>query len=190
MTENSNWPIYPIGPRDSIFALGVVSVVFADLEAALGYIFATVLSLDLDTNDLIVAKIGSLACLQLIRQKLDKNTAWPSQAKDHITHFVEAFDICMNNRNHLIHSRISASIDHTFLFKRSKQGKALGFVPKLIELQKAADDMYTYIQYGINLSNALNNTIAPIFDNAIFPWPAKPPLPHPINYQSGPIPLH
>jgi hypothetical protein len=44
----SQWPPYPIGPRDSIFAMGVASIKFNELESVLRFIFGTVFGLRAD----------------------------------------------------------------------------------------------------------------------------------------------
>ena len=45
LAEPSVWLSYEIGPRESVFALGVVSVNYARLEWALGGVFANVVEL-------------------------------------------------------------------------------------------------------------------------------------------------
>jgi hypothetical protein len=37
-SDPSAWPSYQIGPRDSVFALGVASVNYAGLEFVVGYV--------------------------------------------------------------------------------------------------------------------------------------------------------
>jgi hypothetical protein len=48
MTDPTEWPEYDVGPRESVFALGVASVSYARLEFAFSGVFAKVLG---KTND-------------------------------------------------------------------------------------------------------------------------------------------
>ena len=65
MTEIADWPAYPIGPRDRIFAIGVVSTKFAELESAMRFLFSTVFGLDQEDGILIFAKIGNETAIDL-----------------------------------------------------------------------------------------------------------------------------
>lgn len=194
MSKAPEWPSYSVGPKDSIFAIGVVSVKFAELESILIFIFATVMGVHSDIATKTAAKIGSGPCLQLTIQLLE-TTGWSENIKDLVGHFGKAVSICMENRNHLIHSNVATltSSDETVLYKTSKQGNTIMAVPKLAELQLVADDMNLYTQFGRQLGNAINGSLAGtvLFSNGTspFPWPDKPPLPHTLTYTSDLHPL-
>jgi hypothetical protein len=51
--SDDGWPAYQVGPRDSIFAIGVVSIKYSQLEFALGVI----LRRRLTTNNTLILKI-------------------------------------------------------------------------------------------------------------------------------------
>ena len=42
---------YPTGPKDSIFAMGVASIKWAELESVLHFMFGTIFDLDLARAD-------------------------------------------------------------------------------------------------------------------------------------------
>jgi hypothetical protein len=63
--DPSAWPSYPIGPRDSVFALGVASVNYAGLEFALGGIFATVTGLTMNAASVLLPNITNHLRLQV-----------------------------------------------------------------------------------------------------------------------------
>jgi hypothetical protein len=191
MTGTSGWPAYQIGPRDSVFAIGVASTKFAELESVLWFIFGPVFELDMEASTMIPAKIGNEAAVDLIRRRLPEG-GWQDAAKGDIEHFLAAFMICLENRNSLLHSALAwTGTESTVLFKTSKQGKTHGAVPTLTELRAVADDMQTYIIFGRALGNAINNRRSepPMFPESAFPWPEKPALPVPLRYSAEPQPL-
>jgi hypothetical protein len=93
MAENSNWPTYRIGPRDSIFAVGVASVNFAELETALQFVFGTAFDTGSEDATMLVSKMGAEATVILLRQKLPK-TDWTDATKDLVEHFLKGFEVC------------------------------------------------------------------------------------------------
>lgn len=190
----NDWPPYQIGPRESIFAMGVVSVKFAELESILIFMFATVLGVGSDTATKIVSKVGTGPCLQLIAQILATND-WPPETTDLVECFIKGMTTCTENRNHLMHSNLAWTGDeHTILFKTSKQGNTMIAAPKLSELRRIADDLNAFILFGRQLANAINNasTEPPIFPNtagSAFAWPDKPREPIPLKFTAEPTPL-
>ena len=92
MAEPPAWPSYRIGPHDSVFALGVVSVNYASLELALGTVFANVIGLTADFTRALLPKIGNEDRITLLRQALCGRD-WPADLKEHITRFLDGFKI-------------------------------------------------------------------------------------------------
>jgi hypothetical protein len=184
MTAAPDWPAYPIGPKDSIFAMGLAGIKFAELESVLRFIFGTVYALDADASTMMGAKIGNDAMIDLTRRRLSEG-GWADPAKGDVAHFIKAFDICLENRNYLMHSQLAwTGSESTVLFRTSKQGKTLGAVPTLLELRAVADDMHAYCEFGRALGNAINNRLSdpPMFPVSAFPWPDKPALPRALRY--------
>jgi hypothetical protein len=56
MEISDDWPEYAVGPKDSLFAIGVASSNFTALEAVMQFIFATVLDLTIENSEMISAK--------------------------------------------------------------------------------------------------------------------------------------
>lgn len=191
MATAPDWPAYPTGPRDSIFAMGVASIKFAELEGVLHFIFGTVFGLDMDATTMIPAKIGNEAAVDLARRRLPA-AGWTNPANDHIQHFLEGFGICLNNRNYLMHSELAwTGSASTVLFRTSKQGRTLGAVPTLAELRAVADEIHAYTLYGRAVGNAINVRLSdpPVFPVSAFPWPDKPAAPRELQYSPDPQPL-
>ena len=147
-----DWPEYAVGPKDSLFAIGVASSNFVRLETILHFIFATVLDLTQENSEMITSKLGAEAVVNLTRQTLDK-LSWTPDTKDRVLHFLKGFEICLANRNHLMHSEISwlmgtYETEKTFLFKTTKKGEFHMAAPKLPELRRVADSMMIFTHYG------------------------------------------
>ncbi len=182
-----DWPEYAIGPKDSLFAIGVASSNFTQLETVMQFIFASVLDLTIENSEMISAKIGAEATVILTRQRLAALT-WEEHIKDRVLHFLRGFDICLENRNHLMHSEISwlagtHKTEKTFLFKRTRKGELHLAAPKLEQLRQIADSMMIFTHYGRGLGNWINNnsTKPPTFPDAVFPLPDKPALPQALD---------
>jgi hypothetical protein len=195
MEISDDWPEYAVGPKDSLFAIGVASSNFTALEAVMQFIFATVLDLTIENSEMISAKIGAEATVILTRQKL-ATLKWEDRIEDRVQHFLRGFNICLENRNHLMHSEVSwtATVhptEKTFLFKRNKKGELHMAGPKLPELRRIADSMMIFTHYGRRLGNWINNhsTDPPTFPEDVFPLPDKPALPHSLEYSPDPQPL-
>ena len=194
MGESDEWPEYAVGSRDSLFAIGVASSNFAALEAVMQFMFGTVMDLSHENYEMIASKIGAEATVILTRQKL-ATLSWPDDTKDRVLHFLKGFDICLENRNQLMHSEIGyltgSESDKNFLFKRTKKGELHMAAPTLTELREVADTSYRFSQYGRRLGNWINNhsTDPPTFPDVAFPLPDKPALPRSLDYSRDPQPL-
>jgi hypothetical protein len=185
------WPSYPVGSSDSIFALGVASIKYAELESSLVFIFATALGIPHELATMIHARVNSEACVKLIEQILPPLPLIGPPTRDgiDIRYFLKGFQACTLNRSNLLHSASAPFVPGgTFLYKTSKQGKTTVAVPELHELRQVADDMNAYHVYGRALANAINARSGnlPAF---VFPWPDKPPPPHMLDYTSDPRPV-
>jgi hypothetical protein len=197
-----DWPSYPIGPKEGVFAIGVASTKFTELESILSFLFGTVFGMVRDDATMIVSKIGNEAAVALMQQKIIRRpseeerdappTPLQEQAADHLAHFIKAFNVCLENRNHLMHSGLAwtGTIGDPILFKTTKQGRTHASAPTLDELRGVADDIHRYCDYGRAIGNAINLRLSdpPIFSGAVFPWPDKSPLPRSLRYTQDAIP--
>ena len=70
MTDPTPWPAYDVGPRESVFALGVASANCARLEVAFGFMFAKVFGITNDRAWERLAKTGNPERIRLMQQQL------------------------------------------------------------------------------------------------------------------------
>lgn len=193
MPETPEWPSYEIGPKDSIFALGVVSANFVRLESAVYAMFGTILGIDGNLSSRLMFKIGPEMRDRLMREMLPTRV-WPKEVQDMAWHFIEGHKVCYENRNKLMHSSVFAHHPYAIVFhKVGRDGKGTIANPLLSELRKVADDMMAFYEFGQQLSNMINFEILGFKPHAGDPWykswPGTPPLPSPLEYTSGPVPL-
>jgi hypothetical protein len=186
MTDPTEWPEYDVGPRESVFALGVASVNYARLEFAFSGVFGKVLG---KTNKEVWAVLPTLTNDKRLREmrKHLKGLDWPNETKDRVAHFIKAFKILVGNRNFLDHSAIFAGVEGpTALYKYDRKGNTIHIVLTTAEFRQIADEMMTYNHYGL----LFGNSIGPKGElNTLFfkTWPDQPPLPRALNYTSKPI---
>ena len=72
MTISEGWPSYTMGPRDSLFAIGVASAKYVELETVIEFLFGTVFELDMEATRIIMAKIGFEVASKLMSQRLNQ----------------------------------------------------------------------------------------------------------------------
>jgi hypothetical protein len=191
MSDVSKWPTYPIGPESSVFALGVVSVNYARLEHAVHGMFAVILGITGDVSYRLMYKIGPEMRDRLMREMLPTRK-WPANVMDLANHFLKAHKTCYENRNLLMHSNLVTGSARTIvLYKTGRDGKTTLVNPLLKELRQVADDMKTYFDFGLHLSNMINFDLLGAKpqpgDLSFREWPDKPPLPVPLVYTSDPM---
>jgi hypothetical protein len=184
----SAWPCYEIGPRDSVFALGVVSVNYSRLEWALGGIFTNVVGLSIETAWSLLPRLGTDARIALMREALARRD-WPDERKDRIHHFIDGFKVLAENRNLLMHSNLTTGVkDQIALYKPNRSGKTIlvSVIPE--ELRQVADDMEAYFNYGMMVTNMIGLEFGNLkaLTRDIPPWPEQPPAPRRLNYSSRP----
>jgi hypothetical protein len=192
MTEPQAWPSYSIGPKDSIFAIGVVSVNYARFEHAIHAMLTVILGIDSVVSRHLMFKIGAETRDKLMREMLP-TWPWPSSVIDLVQHFITAQKTCYDNRNLLMHSNlITGSEKVAVLFKHQRDGKIALARPHINELRQVADDMQIYYNYGIHLSSMIRFEILkhpPMPGELVFStWPEKPAPPKLLDYTSNPLP--
>jgi hypothetical protein len=191
MSENPIWPAYQIGSHETIYAIGVASIKFAQLEYAMGAIFRTVLDINHDDVSVFIAQTRNYqTLLQLLSAKMN-STYYPEEVREKLEAFVKGFKICTDNRNLLMHSNINASLeDAIMLHKANKDGRIIACRPTIEELRQVADDMNAYFHFGVLLANAVASHGGDYANPPAlpFPWPDIPPRPKLLDYKSLSLP--
>lgn len=178
------WPRYQTGYHDSMHALGVVSVNFANFERAVTWILAAVAKTSEDDARVIQLRDGTTACAAKI-EKASRARAWSGIPDDRVRHFVAAMKILIENRNLLMHCVvIPGPNDSSTLYRMSKRGDRQMVQTTIDQIRAVADDLHCYFEFAL----ALANCIAVKVDGAdqqvgtivFHDWPEEPPTPTPL----------
>ena len=154
---------------------------------------ATVTGISFEFASILLPKISNNVRIDLMRKMLKKKN-WPADIVDRTDHFIKSFGTLAENRNLLMHSNMIAGTRETsMLYKTTRQGTTQLCRVSIQELRRVADDMVTYFNYGLHLSNMINFELLTIprqaGDLVYHAWPDKPPLPNLLEYTSDPIPV-
>jgi len=190
-----DWPNYLPGPKDDIYALGVISLLYGQLESMFQLVFSAATRMDIDHTFAIFHRIPNNV-RQDVLSNLMASGPLPDVLKDLVRHFASAFKICAENRHALMHSQ-SGGTHHNYEEERSgillrrftRSGKTEVSKATLKELRKVADDIEAYVLFGaaiaseiaihfrlIELGKPTHKKPPPLCD--------KPPLPTAMNWQS------
>jgi len=193
MAETPDWPSYQIGPKSTVFALGVVGINYARLEYAVLGMFQVILGLDNIVSRRLMFKMSNEQRDKIMREMLP-TWSWPENVHDLCWHFIKANKICYENRNLLMHSNLmSGSEKAIVLYQTRRDGKVALARPTLPQLHRVADDMNGLWLFATILAAKIRMDILglkPLAGDFAPPaWPDKPPLPIPLEYTEPPPPV-
>ncbi|HZK90468.1 MAG TPA: hypothetical protein VFC56_10010 [Stellaceae bacterium] len=189
------WPIYLPGPRDDIFAIGVVALTYGLLENILRVLFSCVADLNDFQALAIFERMSNAGRLDSLKDILKKTTI-SKPLKERVLHFCSAFDICAENRHGIMHSHSGgiytrANIEERgiLITKYTRKGNKLVCAISLQELRNIADSMNCYASYGALLSSDIGifkrlQARGKSADFERMPLPGIPPLPDALNWKS------
>jgi hypothetical protein len=186
MNESSEWPLYHIGSRDHLHAIGVVIASWNIVETAyqtfIQLIFANNVTAGIHAFELL----GNDERVKLIRAQL------PSIATEHeidlLDHFIKSTNICKEYRNVLAHAGYANQpADELILMTKglSKDRQSTNLIRFSVGgIREMADATYATAGFGLNLWTAMNLRLSneawisrgtpPRFLPSL---PEKPPLP-------------
>jgi hypothetical protein len=168
MTE-PEWPGYPVGSKNTVFAVGVIGLVYNRLEIVLRMVFEAVTEIPQTQARILFAKIQNDVRRSLIEEMIQRRSL-DTCLVDRVNAFNKGFKILADNRHAVMHSHSvvyywqvgTTSDDATLpLAKFSKtDGKVLSCLASVNDLRRVANEMQTYVNFGV----ALADNIPDIFD--------------------------
>jgi hypothetical protein len=182
MTDAPKWPAYPAGPHDSTYALGVVSINFANFERTQIWMLAAVGAMPEEAARMVHARVGATTCMELTKQIIAKRINWPGEPIDRVNHFIAASRILITNRNLLMHSVMTEGWQgNAALYRTSRKGEPQMLSASLEQIRSVPDDLVAYFNFGWMLANRIAvvflNASLQVGDAVVHAWPDKPPLP-------------
>jgi hypothetical protein len=153
--HNYPWPRYNVGPKDHLYALGVISLNFNLYEYSL--IVFLEMHFRKDISAFLTAKLSNEERSHLIRMIM--NSDYDPKVTDEVEFILRHFATCAENRHNLLHSRPGFPILGTDQkevlalekFARGEPEKLLAFQLEIGDLHRAADEMRAGFEYMISL---------------------------------------
>ena len=182
----TDWRKDDIWPKNSVFAIGVISLNYGLLETIFLTLFTTVLDIEPKTAQRIFERIPNEFRERLVLDRVKDNELTAGLMSD-VKHFIEGFRICAGNRNILMHSSHGGVILHDEekglrLTRRSRAGIVQELKPPLVHLRKIADDTEAFARFGALLAQTIRryrNRLSQGLDMTGWqaPSPDRPALP-------------
>lgn len=199
--SREEWPPYRVGNPEYLHALGVVASVFNLLELRFRSLFHLYFRLPAAIAYGLFEKSNNQERMRLVAEALPYS-CHPEPIRDHVTHFLAGYRVCVDNRNILMHSVTAfvwldpdadrcpvsnpAQPDGVTFQKWPKSNplNLIIYTPRLEELRAVADSMKAFEQYGDRLYWHVLQTCEPAafrdfrFPAEVqFPLPTKPKIP-------------
>jgi hypothetical protein len=190
---SKEWPTYLPGPRENIFALGVISLAYSNFEWLFAGVFREVTQTPDTVLRILFSKLPNNIRMETLSNFLEKMD-WPEGLKDDIKHFMKGFQICAENRNLLMHSYsggVRASTGDIVIMRTARSGDEVISLSTLPELREIADAINAFNSYAADVMVGIN-----VFrqkkrkgeDISSFqsPSPDRPPLPRSLSWLPRP----
>jgi hypothetical protein len=97
------WPDYLPGRSDDLLALGVIALMYGQLESMFQHVFSAVTSLNEIQASAIFQRIPNNVRQDILFQMMAQTTL-PDQLKEEVQHFGLGFKTCAANRHAIMHS--------------------------------------------------------------------------------------
>jgi hypothetical protein len=160
------WPDYLPGPSDDLLALGVIALMYGQLESMFQHVFSAVTSLNEIQASAIFQRIPNNVRQDILFQMMAQTTL-PDQLKEQVQYFGLGFKTCAANRHAIMHSHSAGVFTSQtrgtcgfLLQKYSKAGNKLVCPASLADLRKAADDTHNFVIYGARIVSDIRCLLA------------------------------
>jgi len=146
------WPTYDTGVANYTHAIGVLSVNYNNLENKLLDLLKLYDGAPDDVVAFLFEKVPTETRLEWLRRLVKGRKAIGATLSTTILAFSKAYKVCTDNRNLIVHSRISAHFagdDAIMMSKRvRKHGEERHHDLSLEIIRRVADEIYFWNQFG------------------------------------------
>lgn len=183
----ARWPKYPVGPVDSVYALGVVNSTFTLLEGIFAALFSKVVNVPDEFTAVLFGHTSTNLRLDLMKVSLGL-TDWADEVKTQVLHFATGFQVCADNRNLLAHSFMRPHNPHhpiaseikSVLTKTTKRGGEIYGLVDTVTLRRVSDDMFAYLSFGLTLQDYIWTQYRPLTEGRFLRVSSLPDMPAPV----------
>lgn len=151
--DTDDWPIYNIGSKDHLHAVGVLVANWALVEQSyqvlIQYTFHPDIGLGLRVNELL----GNESKWALIADETIKRAE--PQFEPHIAYFLKCAAICKENRNAVAHAKFGADQDPEFITldkgRDRRKAKLKLYRFSVVAIREMADEVHSVANYGMQI---------------------------------------
>ena len=155
------WPPYLPGPREDIFALGVISLNYGQLENMFRALVSGVARWNEFQTAAVFHRLPNNHRVEVVSELMSKTTM-PDEIKGLIDHFLKGFAKCAETRNLIMHSSsggVHASQEaHGLVLQRyTKAGNREVCYVTTADLRRIADEIHAYTGFGAWVITEITN---------------------------------
>jgi hypothetical protein len=150
-------------PKADIFAIGVISLNYGQLESIFGILFGKSVGMTEVQTSLLFQRIQNNVRLEIFRNLSSPRNDMPIAFLDRLNHFGEGYRICVDNRNAVMHSHSSGSHysvetgnSGLVLAKYTNSGKRMYCLATRDILRSVADSIDRFSLFGASLCTDLD----------------------------------
>jgi hypothetical protein len=172
-------------------AIGAIAVAWNDLEQWMHRILEKLTRFDREAAGYLTSMLGNVSISGLVK-RVARSTDGRPEILDLLDHLVEGFEICRENRNTVLHSRLVMELTGgptAGLAKRAKLGGYNRFSGNITDLVRVAAETNTFGEFAFDvyievlrhptvIREGLAHLLMTYKDE---PLPSKPPLPNKLN---------
>jgi hypothetical protein len=151
---------------DGIYAIGVISLNYCQLENMFLGLFQSATGMTEVQVVALFQRLQNDSRLKIFSQLTNQRSEFPADFKDRIRHFAAGYEVCVENRNAIMHSHSRGSFfserectEGILLAKAAKSGSILACPLDLTGLRRIADDIHRYIIYAAGLTADLDASL-------------------------------
>ena len=196
-SKSPSWPKYETGRPDYIYALGVLSANFNDLESWLKMLLGLYVKITPQAASYLIARLDNAGRLDLLTLCFEASPH-TERIKAALRYFVKGYATCAENHNILLHSQAIPMVNIRnrrprvlfFKMKRKAPYTHNTYAPSVAKLRSIADSTHAFARFGSALGMFVwSKYEAPKTSRPwIFSWPKRPAPPKLLSPQSAAIP--
>ena len=146
-------------PHPHTHAIGQITIEWNQTEKELSELISVYLETDRPTAQLVIGAFGNRDKCQLLKSLVELKEG-NSELAEAILHAITCFDICRENRNHIIHSSAhEADEPHKITFRKPRKAKPTEsheMVLDLNQVRECANEIWHLRNYMIALKKVVS----------------------------------
>jgi hypothetical protein len=188
--------VFPLDPSIDpwaahFHAIGAIAVGWNDLELWMHKILEKLTRFDDGAADYLISMLVNVSISGLVK-RVARSTDGRSEIIDLLDDLIDGFEICRENRNTVLHSRLVMGLagPSTGLAKRAKEGGYNAFPGDITDLVRVASEINAFGEFALGVYIEILRHPTAIRGGGLAellltekpgPLPSRPPLPNKLN---------